>query len=351
MKFLSAAEMKEEFLIGYDRITNLAAPGYTDDEISLFLNRGQESIIEINYRGLNRLREGFEASEKRRQDLSELIRDAVDSSGTLTTAISANQFGNLPNGNFFDLPSDFLYAITERGATSITCPTAPPWDFNDNIYASSYASAVGTTSNYPSNVGFTTNQIINPTFSNAVYNPVFYEVGDEITISQSDGYTHLAYEGVHKIVEVLDAYTIVIDLPFAGSTPINGGTINLYYKKGITKEVDIKPITHDMFNINKDNPWKEPSNDLIWRLDYSRETINPAIPQRHELISDGSYTITKYFLRYLKKPLEIDITTGVNCELDQSLHRDIVGKAVEFALENIMDPRFQSKKLENLEID
>ena len=51
MKFLSAAEMKEEFLIGYDRITNLAAPGYTDDEISLFLNRGQESIIEINYRG------------------------------------------------------------------------------------------------------------------------------------------------------------------------------------------------------------------------------------------------------------------------------------------------------------
>ncbi len=242
MKFLSAAEMKEEFLIGYDRITNLAAPGYTDDEISLFLNRGQEAIIEINYRGLNRLREGFEASEKRRQDLSELIRDAVDSSGTLTTAISANQFGNLPHGSFFDLPSDFLYAITERAETDIVC--------------------------------------------------------DEVN-----------------------------------------------------KVIDIKPITHDMFNINKDNPWKEPSNDLIWRLDYSRETINPAIPQRHELISDGSYTITKYFLRYLKKPLEIDITNGINCELDQSLHRDIVGKAVEFALENIMDPRFQSKKLENLEID
>lgn len=242
MKFLTAADMKQEFLIGYDRITNLAAPGYTDNEISLFLNRGQESIIEVNYRGLNRLRQGFEASEKRRQDLSELIRDAVDSSGTLTTAISANQFGNLPNGTFFDLPSDFLYAITERAETDIVC------------------------------------------------------------------------DGVNKVI-------------------------------------DIKPITHDMFNINKDNPWKEPYDKLIWRIDYSRVTIDPTIPQRHELISNGSYTITKYFLRYLKKPLEISITNGVNCELDQSLHRDIVGKAVEFALENIMDPRFQSKKLENLEID
>jgi hypothetical protein len=218
MIFLTAADMKTEFLIGYDRVSNSAAPGYDNSEISLFLNKAQERIIKTRYRQLNKYREAFEQTEKRRKDFSELIRDAVDGTGTLNTSISSNQNGTLPNGTFFDLPADFMYSITERIESDIVC---------DNV----------------------------------------------------------------------------------------------------NKIIDVSPITHDEYNANKDNPFKKPYSEAAWRIDYS------------------------YFLRYLKRPVEIDIDTAVNCELDETVHREIVDVAVEIALETIMDPRFQSKKIDNVEIE
>jgi hypothetical protein len=243
MQYLTAAQMKEEFEILYDKITNLAAPGYENEEISLFLNLSQERIIKgrINPKG-NKYGESFEQTEKRRKDFSELIRDAVDGSGNLTTSISANQNGVLPNGTFFDLPLDFLYAITERIETDITC-------------------------------------------------------------------------------------------------------------NGALKQIDVKPITHDQYNINVDNPFKQPDNNLAWRMDFSRENVSSAEKKRHEIITDGTYSPKKYYLRYIKRPQEIDIDGAVDCELDASLHREIVAKAVEIALEAIQDPRFQSMKIENNEIE
>ena len=243
MQYLSAADMKNEFEILYDKITNLAAPGYEDDEISLFLNLGQERIIKsrLNSKG-NKYGESFEQSEKRRKDFSELVRDAIDGSGTLTTSISSNQNGVLPNGVFFDLPLDFLHAITERIESDIIC-------------------------------------------------------------------------------------------------------------NGVAKQIDVKPITHDQFNINVSNPFKKPSSTLAWRMDFSRENVSSTEKKRHEIITDGSYSPKKYYLRYIKRPIDIDITGGIDCELDGSIHREIVSKAVELALEAIQDPRFQSMKIENNEIE
>ncbi len=242
MIFLTAADMKTEFLIGYDRISNSAAPGYDNTEISLFLNKAQERIIKTRYRQLNKYREAFEQTEKRRKDFSELIRDAVDGTGTLNTAVSSNQNGTLPNGTFFDLPADFMYSITERIESDIVC-------------------------------------------------------------------------------------------------------------NSVNKVIDVSPITHDEYNANKDNPFKKPYNEAAWRIDFSQNVVGAGQRKRHEIVTDGTYTAVKYFLRYLKRPVEIDIDTAVNCELDETVHREIVDVAVEIALETIMDPRFQSKKIDNVEIE
>jgi len=242
MIFLTAADMKTEFLIGYDRVSSSAAPGYDNDEISLFLNKAQERIIKTRYRQLNKYREAFEQTEKRRKDFSELIRDAVDGAGTLNTSISVNQNGILPNGKFFDLPADFMYSISERIESDIVC------------------------------------------------------------------------DAVNKVI-------------------------------------DVSPITHDEYNANKDNPFKKPYNGAAWRIDYSQEVVGSGQRKRHEIITDGTYAPLKYFLRYLKRPVEIDIDNAVNCELDETVHREIVDVAVEIALETIMDPRFQSKKIDNVEIE
>jgi len=81
------------------------------------------------------------------------------------------------------------------------------WAFNDNAQA---------------DVAFTTNQVINPAFSGGGV-PDSYEVGDIVFIKQDPGYTHAAYQGAQTIVEIIDRYTIVIDVAFAGATPVEPG--------------------------------------------------------------------------------------------------------------------------------
>ena len=104
-------EMKDEFLLIYDRVASGDNPGYEDDEISMFLTKAQERLVYQIYRAKgNRFNEGFENSEKRRRELDELIRSA-----DLTSAsFSSNQDGALPNGSFIDLPVGFMWMIKEE---------------------------------------------------------------------------------------------------------------------------------------------------------------------------------------------------------------------------------------------
>jgi len=104
------------------------------------------------------------------------------------------------------------------------------WSFNDNVQASAYVAITGGTTAFPANVGFTTNQVINPTFSNADI-PESFEVGDEIVIDQTAGFTHSQYNGTHVIVEILDDYTFIIDVLFAGATGFEGGVATLETKE------------------------------------------------------------------------------------------------------------------------
>jgi len=93
--------------------------------------------------------------------------------------------------------------------------------------------------------------------------------------------------------------------------------------------VRVKPITHDEYIMNIDNPFKKPYNELIWRMDYGSPTADT---KRHELITDGDYTIQTYKLRYLRRPGRINILDGSDCELNVSLHEEIVNRAVRLAM-------------------
>lgn len=227
---MTSAEMKEEFLILYDKITNFDAPGYEDDEISRFLTAAQERLVLhiVNPRG-NKYATGIEYTEKRRKDLSELFRNVE-----LTTAdISANQTGVKPNGTFFDLPADFLYTLDEE---VLTASASPCFDGN---------------------------------------------------------------------------------------------------------RIEVKPITHDQYTKNKKNPFKKPDGTLVWRMDFSRDAAGT--PKRHEIITDGSYTVTNYYIRYMRKPqpiitaalpagITIEGQSGpLDSELDPIMHRAIVDEAVAIA--------------------
>jgi len=109
-----------------------------------------------------------------------------------------------------------------------------------------------------------------------------------------------------------------------------------------TKEVKVMPITHDEYLANIDNPYRKPYIDLIWRIDMGASGTSY---KRHELVTDGSVSITNYMLRYIKRPTAISIINNTTCELDPSVHDDIVDLAASIALKT--RPQLQETKQNN----
>ena len=108
--------------------------------------------------------------------------------------------------------------------------------------------------------------------------------------------------------------------------------------------ISVKPITHDRYNKIMDDPFNKPTENSVYRLDFSGDT--------HELISEGN--VLEYHLRYISNPTEIGSTQDnetQNCDLADHTHKEIVRMAVLEALENIESPRYQSSKIELNEIE
>lgn len=129
------------------------------------------------------------------------------------------------------------------------------------------------------------------------------------------------------------------------------------------KWVKVIPKTHDEYNYQIKNPFKRPDSNNVWRLDI-REQLplsdgSLQIPRKVvELVTSGS--IPTYHMRYIKYPEPIilgDLTTlfpfenlsieGVSteqtCKLSDSVHREILDRAVELALRDYKPSNLESK--------
>lgn len=110
----------------------------------------------------------------------------------------------------------------------------------------------------------------------------------------------------------------------------------------------VKPMTHDQYSINIKNPFKKPSVDFVWRLDFEN---------KHEIILPQNVTISKYQVRYLRRlnPIitgnfEIEGQQGpLNCELDRILHERVIDEAVKIATAVTEPQLYQIKSAEQKE--
>lgn len=111
------------------------------------------------------------------------------------------------------------------------------------------------------------------------------------------------------------------------------------------KTVEVIPVTHDEYNIQIKNPFKQPNERKVWRLDYSQLNNSKTI----ELVRKFNVQLLEYSNRYIKYPNPI-ILINLNqefpednltidgqfnkseCELDESIHVEILNRAVELAL-------------------
>lgn len=122
-------------------------------------------------------------------------------------------------------------------------------------------------------------------------------------------------------------------------------------------EVYVKPVTTDEINVVLSDPFMRPSANKIekfaLRLDRGQFNASRVV---EILIYDASPEF--YKLRYIKKPNPIILSNltllggGISiegksnetlCELDSSIHRDIIDRAVVLALEAFEQQRLQTK--------
>lgn len=126
------------------------------------------------------------------------------------------------------------------------------------------------------------------------------------------------------------------------------------------KVVKVIPKTHDEYNVQIKNPFKKPDENVVWRLDYSKQNNIDNV----ELIS--KYDVKKYQLRYIKFPSPIILTSLVlgdfvgmglsidsqtdeqTSELDESIHDEIINRAVELAVRDYKESNLQNKIQTNL---
>jgi hypothetical protein len=121
---------------------------------------------------------------------------------------------------------------------------------------------------------------------------------------------------VHSSTNNISTYGVTITLPSDFHKTLNE------YITTSTDTVDVKPIDYDEYNSNRLNPWRKPYSNLVWRLD-----LNIA-GREHELIPDSTITIVKYRIRYIRKPLTIDISTNNTCDLRVEDHEEVVNLAI-----------------------
>lgn len=100
---MTYAELNTNFQTLYDSKASLAAPGYTDDEIDIFLNKGQEILVEELY------------SKK----LLWFLRD-ITTSVQLTASVPTTSIAGMFN-NVDDATNDFA-RVVQVSVTSLTSP-------------------------------------------------------------------------------------------------------------------------------------------------------------------------------------------------------------------------------------
>ena len=212
-------EFLTNFYLQWDKVATASNLGYTPEEISLIATEAQELLVLNSYQEIsNSAKEGFEETEKRTQELGELVT-------TATISPEAVDSTNLTNGRYFILPNSLENDPTD-------------------------------------------------------------------------------YSNVHWLTIYEEAIT---------NDPCH-----------TNKSIIAK--SHDEVNRLQDDPFTQPKGLYTWRV-----RVNG---RKHELITDGSYTITSYKIRYIRKPKPIDLTgTATNpvSELSDLVHRRLLRLTVQLA--------------------
>ncbi len=330
----------------------------------LALRQAEEQIIKQN------IDVRFEDRETKLKNISALI----EKNRAIPTVIpSVNDSHYEPNAVCTSLPADFLYGVNYRGeviSSKIDCEEAPE---------------LGTTTRslYTTIVGFpTSNLVTGPFYTGFVirkngpstlyslpsaYTGRFYSKDQKYEIIQHvletfnvPGSTRVVYWERYKdtfaansfifistvadtsiTITIYNSNGITVDNTITGTTVISSETV---YNRNLIPELDT-----DETNISYPS-LKVMEGDLIYKARLNSFTKTKEREPHAALTTFNlyvyeleSFIVTRVSLDYIRKPKQISLVLNQSSELDGSIHREIVDRAVELLKKNIQDPTLQTE--------
>jgi hypothetical protein len=128
---MTVADMHYRFKIGLDKVDSLSSPNFIPEEIDIFLNDAQDQFIAQRAFRNNHKREGVEETQKRTDDL----RNIIDNFSTTTFT---NNSDNKPNGVFITLPATYRHALQEEATVSYNDCTGTATTGNADVVPTSH---------------------------------------------------------------------------------------------------------------------------------------------------------------------------------------------------------------------
>jgi len=126
-------------------------------------------------------------------------------------------------------------------------------------------------------------------------------------------------------VDVIVGFVPISDHSFTFQLPDKA--IRIVEEQAVTVDSDIAiiPITHDQYLANRSNPYKQPYENLVWRIDVEGVV---------ELVSDGT-AITGWKVRYIIEPELLVFDDDTELILFEVDYDKIVDLAVELAVKSL----------------
>lgn len=283
---MSVEEFDNMFDVLYNNITSTQAPGLNAYEKSVFLTKGQDEILKNYFNPKssgNNTQEGFDSNAKRQVDFSMLTTVATTSSVSYTYIEVIGKK---------DKDGNKVYLRGKSISPSSTKSYTIAYDSDGNQMKDDSGNFL-----YVQNIGTEVSTFGPPLF-------------DKMENTKSISLPSKLMYAINEMVEVKR----------------NGKNILL----------QVLPIKFDEYTRLMCKPYKRPLKYQAWRL------LNNNVGNKADIIVGPSDILSTYTIRYIRRPNPIIVSDldGLTiegkgniseCELDPTLHEEILQRAVELA--------------------
>ena len=356
---MTIQEMHIAFNLGLQKIASFQVDNLLPQEIDHELNNAMERFIKQRYSTMgNKYRDGFEQSQKRIDDLRNLIVDhrvQTDYQGVATTGFTIDRA---------KLPNDYMFLVSVMSEMFYTCPTYSPVINESN----SYYFSVDITPPSEDIVQFVGMYELdaNEDISTAIIEEDLYSSASllDSSVYNNNYYPNQSQHETGNVQTFHITPTIHGNSLIVYSTASIANGVGIKWSDGtITTTLGTSTLVARKFRVENDSndPTKREACSYAQHDDLMTLLSDPFNTTKH---SGPLYTIQENFvdiyadntffskfveLKYIRRPKRMNKDLSIGCELPEHTHQEIVEMGIKSILEAISDPRYNTQSREVLE--